>query len=50
VIDRYYGGRLLSVDRRTRFELDRFIELNMAPRSNATVHRAGSFDKVRAIV
>lgn len=50
IIDRYYGGWLLSTDGRTRFELPEFARLSLGARSEIPVYHATSWDHVSAIV
>jgi len=50
IIDRYYGGALMSTDLRTRFPIKEFCKLDLKPQNDTRVHVATSWDDVRRIV
>ena len=50
IIDRYYGGELLSMDGRTRFACRGFSLRDKKPASSVRVHRAQSWRDVRRAV
>jgi hypothetical protein len=49
IIDRYYGGALMSTDLRTRFQVEDFCKLDLKPRNNTPIHIAGSWKDVRRV-
>lgn len=49
IIDRYYGGALMSTDLRTRFSINEFCKLDFKPKNNTRVHIAESWNDVRRI-
>jgi len=50
IIDRYYGGALLTTDLRTRFPIKEFCKLDLQPKNNTRIHIAESWNDVRRIV